>query len=155
MIRHSTLTPSTSLRGPAGSSAVHSSTSTSPLAPRLVSGAIVLALYTLIMFLIFAFPVLVAAQSAGTLQNPLNSAFSSVPNFIAGFLKVVVMVALPIISLFIVYSGFMFVMARGNSEKLGQARENFLWVIIGAILILGAWVIATLIGGTVSQLTTG
>ncbi|HEY4522372.1 MAG TPA: hypothetical protein VJH91_01900 [Candidatus Paceibacterota bacterium] len=107
------------------------------------------------MFLIFAFPVLVAAQSAGTLQNPLNSAFSSVPNFIAGFLKVVVMVALPIISLFIVYSGFMFVLARGNSEKLSKARENFLWVIIGAILILGAWVIATLIGGTVSQLTTG
>ena len=118
----------------------------------LISCATALVLVLLALFLSVS-PAF--AQTSGTLQNPLNSAFSSVPNFIAGFLKVVVMVALPIIILFIVYSGFMFVMARGNSEKLGQARENFLWVIIGAILILGAWVIATLIGGTVSQLTTG
>jgi len=91
----------------------------------------------------------------GELCSPLNSAFSSVPNFIAGFLRVMVMVALPIISLFIVYSGFLFVSARGNTGKLETARNNFVYVIVGAILILGAWVIATMIGGTVQQLTTG
>lgn len=89
------------------------------------------------------------------LQNPLNPAFSSIPNFVAGALKVMVMVALPIISLFIVYSGFLFVKAQGNSEALGKARQNFVYVVLGSILILGAWVIATLIGGTVTQLTNG
>lgn len=91
---------------------------------------------------------IVSAQS--TLQNPVQ--FPDIASFIAGALKVMVMVALPIISFFIVYSGFLFVSARGNEEQLGTAKRNFFYVIIGAILILGAWVIATLIGGTVKQL---
>ncbi len=96
-------------------------------------------------------PGLVLGQS-GSLENPLNPQFSSVPAFIAGALKVLVIVALPIITLFIVISGFMFVVARGNEQKISEARKNFVYVIIGALLILGAWLIATLIGGTVSQL---
>ena len=88
--------------------------------------------------------------SGSSLQNPLQ--FNGITEFIAGALKVMVMVALPIISLFIVYAGFMFVAAQGNTEKLAAARNNFFYVVIGAMLILGAWVIAPLIGGTVSQL---
>jgi hypothetical protein len=84
------------------------------------------------------------------LQNPL--AFGSIPAFIAGALKVLVMVALPIISLFIVYAGFQFVMAQGNPGELTKARQNFIYVVLGALLILGAWSIAVLLGGTVSQL---
>jgi len=95
------------------------------------------------------------AHADAVLNNPLNPTFSSIPSFIAGALKVMVMVALPIISLAIVYSGFLFVAAQGNDEKLSKAKGNLLYVIIGSILILGAWVIATLIGGTVSQLTNG
>jgi len=86
------------------------------------------------------------------LNNPLNSSVSTIPTFIAGALKVLVIVAVPIIVLFIVVSGFMFIMARGNESKLTEAKKNFLYVIIGALLILGAWTIATLIGGTVTQL---
>lgn len=92
-----------------------------------------------------------SGSSGSSLQNPLQ--FNGIAEFIAGALKVMVEVALPIISLFIVYSGFMFVSAQGNTEKLANARNNFFYVVIGAILILGAWVIATLIGGTVTQLT--
>ena len=86
------------------------------------------------------------------LENPLNSAFSTVPDFISGVLKVVVMIALPIITIFIVFAGFQFLSAQGNSGKLEKAKENFKWVIIGALLIMGAWVLATLIAGTVTQL---
>ena len=90
----------------------------------------------------------VAAADAG-LQNPLK--FNDIQSFIAGALKALVIIALPIITLFIVISGFMFVAARGNESKLTEAKKNFFFVILGAILILGAWVLATLIGGTVSQ----
>jgi hypothetical protein len=89
------------------------------------------------------------AQSTGLL-NPLKT--NDIPSFIAGALKALVVVALPIITLFIVISGFMFVLARGEPAKLTKAKENFLYVILGAILILGAWVLATLIGGTVTQI---
>ncbi len=94
-----------------------------------------------------------AATSHNLLQNPLQ--FPDIATAVAGFLRVLVMVALPIISLFIVYSGFLFVKAQGNQEKLGDAKRNLLYVIIGSILILGAWVIATLIGGTVTQILRG
>lgn len=92
---------------------------------------------------------------ANCLGNPLNPSFSSIPNFIAGALRVMVELALPVLTLMIVYSGFLFVFARGNQEALSKAKSNLLYVIIGAILILGAWVIATLISGTVMQLTNG
>ena len=89
--------------------------------------------------------------SGSMIQNPLDSAYSSIPLFIAGFLKVMVEVGLPIVALFLLIAGFRFVSAGGNESKLSEAKENFKFVIIGALLILGAWVIATLIGNTVSQ----
>ena len=93
------------------------------------------------------------AHADSTLQNPLNSQFSSIPTFISGFLKVLVMIALPIITVYFVISGYMFVSAGGNSSELDKAKKNFMYTVMGAILILGAWVLATMIGGTVTQLT--
>ena len=148
MIKNDTPTPSTSLRGPSSSSVVQARTPASLLPPRLVSGVVVSFLLTTVFVLV----AISTAHAATGLENPLNSSFSTIPAFIAGALKVLVMVALPIITLFLVISGFMFVLARGNSSKLEEAKKNFVYVIIGALLILGAWVIATLIGGTVTQL---
>jgi hypothetical protein len=97
--------------------------------------------------------VVVHAQTGTVaLQSPLNSSISTIPGFLAFALKALVKIALPIISVFIVYSGFLFVTAQGNSEKISTARMNFLYVIIGSILILGAWVLATIIGGTVADI---
>lgn len=98
-----------------------------------------------------AIPALTFAQS-GTLNNPLNPSISSVPAFVEGALRAVVYIALPIIALFIVYAGFKYVLARGNESKITEAHQNFVYVVIGALLILGAWVLATLIGSTVTQL---
>lgn len=92
-----------------------------------------------------------ASIAYAAFDNPLGPQASDIPSFISTALKALVVIALPIITLFIVISGFMFVAARGNEGKLAKAKENFVYVIIGACLILGAWVLATLIGGTVSQ----
>ena len=94
-----------------------------------------------------------AALAVTAVQNPLNTNYSTVPTFIAGFLKVMVQIGIPIVALFILIAGFKFVSATGNQEKLKNARENLVYVVIGSLLILGAWVLATLIGGTVSQIT--
>lgn len=109
--------------------------------------------YGLVLFALV--PLVEAQTNKNKLENPLSPEFSTIPNFISGALKVLVMISLPIITLFFVYAGYKFIAAQGNQEKLGDAKQNFLYVVIGAILILGAWVIATLIGGTVTQLTKG
>ena len=95
------------------------------------------------------FPALVFATDIG---NPLNPNFSTIPNFISGVLKIMVQVGLPIVALFLLIAGYKFASAGGNSHKLDEAKENFMYVIIGSLLILGAWVLATLIGNTVTQL---
>ena len=102
------------------------------------------ALFTLVV------PFFAAADN--TLTNPLNSSYSTVPTFIEGALKVLVKVALPVVALFVVIAGFYFVSARGNSSKITEAKDNLLYVVLGAALILGAWVLATLISGTVDQI---
>ena len=105
--------------------------------------------------LIFVIPVhsvygATCAEGASTgLCNPL--AVSTVAEFVALALQVMVKIALPIIAVFMVLAGFYFVSARGNPGKLEIARRNFLWVVIGAVLILGAWVVANLIAGTIKQ----
>lgn len=87
------------------------------------------------------------------LQNPLR--FTSIERFIEGALQAMVMIALPIISVFIIWAGFMFVKARGKPGDISEAKKNLTYVLIGATLILSAWVLATLIGATVSQLIRG
>lgn len=88
--------------------------------------------------------------SAVELRNPLQ--FDTITGFIEALLRSIVYIALPIISLFIVYAGFQFVTAQGNTSKLEAAKKNFLYVIVGALLILGAWALAQLIGNTVNEL---
>lgn len=87
---------------------------------------------------------------SGKLCNPVQ--FPGIMEFVQGILKVIVLIGIPVISFFIVYSGFLFVKARGGESDLKAAKENLLYVLIGAVLILGAWVIATLIGQTVGDL---
>lgn len=93
-----------------------------------------------------------AAEPSGALGNPLKDSISSIPAFVAEVLKAIVVIGLPIITLFIVISGFMFLWARGNPGNIDKAKQNFMWVIVGTLLILGAWVLVTLIAGTVNQL---
>ena len=76
----------------------------------------------------------------------------SFQSFIAAAMTAMVKIAVPIITVFIVYSGFLFVTAQGNQAKLETAKRNFLYSILGALLILGAWVLAQIIGSTVTEL---
>lgn len=67
-------------------------------------------------------------------------------------LEGVIKIGIPIIALAIIYSGFLFVFARGNSEKLGKAKDALLYSLIGSALLLGSWAIAKLISATVLAL---
>ena len=102
-------------------------------------------------------PLLTFADSCGASSSSFSNptSFCNVQDFIAAVLKGIVEISLPILVLFIVYAGFKFIAARGKPAALQEAKYNFLYVIIGATLILGAWVLATLIGATVNQVLTG
>lgn len=93
-------------------------------------------------------PFFVMAQNR--LDNPLQ--FTTIQDFLKGLLGAVMYIGLPIIALVIVYSGFLFITARGNSEKIKSAIYNFQWVVIGTGVFLGAWALTGIIAGTINML---
>ncbi len=112
--------------------------------------------------IILVFPFIVSAShvtghtpisSGRGLENPLGN--TTIIGLLTRVLDVVVQISLPIIVLFLVYAGFLFISAQGNEDKLNTAKKVFLWTIIGAVIILGSSVLLHAIQGTVDQLTKG
>jgi hypothetical protein len=89
--------------------------------------------------------------TSGKICNPLGSA-SSIPGLIQTILEGALRIGIPVVALAIIYCGFLFVFARGNSEKLTKAKSALLYTLIGAAVLLGSWAIAQLISSTVLAL---
>ena len=110
-----------------------------------------------VSFLIYAFFVPVFrlfaetdSSTSGKIVNPINA--NSIQEFIKTFLTGVIKIGMPIVALAIIYCGFLFVSAQGNSEKLTKAKDALLYTLIGAGILLGSWAIAQLISETVISL---
>lgn len=87
------------------------------------------------------------------INNPLKGGIDSIPAFIEAILNIVLTVGVPIVVLAIIYSGFLFVKAQGNAEAISKAKKAFMYTLIGAALLLGSFVIANAIKGTVDEIT--
>lgn len=85
------------------------------------------------------------------IENPFKT------NTIQGFIRAVVNdILIPIGAvvavLMVIYAGFKYVTAGGDSKKIGEAHDALLWAVIGAAILLGAWVISEAIQGTINAL---
>lgn len=89
----------------------------------------------------------------GRICNPLGDNVTDITSFIKVLLRGVLKIGIPIIALAIIYSGFLFVAARGNPEKISGAKDALLYTIIGSAILLGAWALAQLISSTVFSLS--
>jgi hypothetical protein len=85
-----------------------------------------------------------------TIKNPIS--VSNINDFIRVILVGVVKIGIPIVALAIIYSGFLFVTARGNEKSLETAKKAFMYSVIGAAILLGSWAIAQLISDTVLEI---
>ena len=86
----------------------------------------------------------------GTICNPIST--NNINDLIKTLLEGVIKVGIPIVALAIIYCGFLFVSAQGNTEKLNKAKDALLYTLIGAAILLGSWAIAQLISNTVLAL---
>lgn len=87
------------------------------------------------------------SSGSGQLTNPLKSA--SIEEFILKVIDVILIFALPIIVLYIMYAGFLFVTAKGDTGQISTAKNALLYSVIGGVIVLGAKVIVTVIEGTI------
>jgi type III secretory pathway component EscU len=90
------------------------------------------------------------AQETRELPNPISS-IGSVPELLASVLNVLLIVAVPIIVLYLIYAGFQYVMARGKPEELQKAGRSIVFGLIGAVIVIGAFAIRDIIINIVSQ----
>lgn len=86
-----------------------------------------------------------------TLKNPIGGT-NTLSAFIDKILDVVITIATPIAVLAIIYSGFLFVKARGNDKELAVAKEVLKWTLIGVMVLLGAQLLSSVIAGTITSL---
>ena len=89
------------------------------------------------------------------LNNPLSDEINSIPVLISKILDIVIFIMVPIITLMVIYTGFMFVVARGKPAELEKATKALMSTLIGAAIILGAWTLAEVLGGTIDCLKPG
>ena len=86
------------------------------------------------------------------IENPLGNGIDTIPKFIEAVINIVLIVGIPIVVLAVIYTGFLFVKAQGNPEEITKAKSALLYTLIGATLLLGAFVIANAIGKTVDEI---
>jgi hypothetical protein len=89
------------------------------------------------------------------LPNPLGGVgVNSVSDGFEKVLDILIMVGVPFITVMIIWTGFQFVQAQGNKDKLKTAKQTLLAVIIGSALLIGAGTIANGIAKTVERIGT-
>lgn len=78
----------------------------------------------------------------------------SIPDFIAVIIKEILMPIGGVVAvLMIMWAGFLYVTAGGNETQIKKAHEALTWAVIGAAILLGAWVISAAIQGTINELS--
>ena len=84
------------------------------------------------------------------LQNPIQ--YDNIPDVIRQLITIVFVIGVPLVALAIIYAGFLLVTAGGDQNKLTKGKQALLAGVIGGAVLLGAWVIAEAIQGTVDQI---
>ena len=100
--------------------------------------------------LVLPLKIVKSACQPNTICNPLTA--GSFSALITSLANIAFAIGFPIAIMFILWSGFLFVSARGNEEQIKTAKKTFTWAIIGTAILLGAKVIAVGIQNTILSL---
>jgi hypothetical protein len=85
------------------------------------------------------------------IENPIS--INSVPELIEKVFEFLIKIGIPLLVVMIVYSGWLYLFARGNPGEIKKAHDMFLYTLIGGAILLSAWAIAQLIHSTLIDLT--
>jgi hypothetical protein len=63
----------------------------------------------------------------------------------------VIKLGVTVSAFFLIWAGYLFVTSQGDPGKLTTARRAFTWAVIGTAVVLGSWLIASVIQVTIWQ----
>jgi hypothetical protein len=86
--------------------------------------------------------------------NPIAKTLDvcTIPEFLLALVDLVFLVGVPIVILFIIYAGYLFVVAGDNESRISRAKFVLQWCLIGATVLLSSKAIALTIQKTVISL---
>lgn len=88
------------------------------------------------------------------IDNPLKTGVDTIPELLVLIINEFVLpIGGVIVTFMFIYTGFLFVMAQGNSTKIEDAKKTLIHTVIGAAIVLGALSISVIIQATVKQIT--
>ncbi len=90
-----------------------------------------------------------AAGGSNLLPNPIKA--SNIQDLIYLIVNIVTYIGMILAILALIWVGFKFVAAQGNSDKLTDARREFLYVVIGIAILIGAAAITDVIKTTLTS----
>lgn len=93
-------------------------------------------------FIAVTLPAVAMAQIG--IKNPATS-IDSIGGIVEAVVRIVRTIAIPFIVIMIMYTGWLFIAAQGNPDKLKGARTAFLWTMVGTMIVLSAELIASLL----------
>lgn len=92
-----------------------------------------------------------AAGFTFDVDSHLKPGITTIEGLLVAILNIFIIIATPIIVLFIIYAGFLYVTAQGNTQQVQQATRALTYAIIGAILVLGSVALAQVIENVVTS----
>lgn len=91
------------------------------------------------LFLSLFFPFVVRG-APGTITNPIDA--DTFLELVEAVAKAVTAIGIPLVAIFLVWSGFLFVTAQGSEEQLKRAKTTFFWSLVGGAVVIGAYALA-------------
>ncbi len=92
----------------------------------------------------------IAHAQTHTLANPFNGV-PSIQGLLFAIVDVLLVIAVPILVFFLIFAGFTYVTAQGNPEKIKTASRSLMYVLIGAVIVMGAFAISSIIQSVVNE----
>ncbi len=87
------------------------------------------------------------------LRNPLAGlGVGSISDLINVVVRGVVVVGSPLCAIAIIWAGFSYLLAQGDSGKIKKAHDQLWWTIVGTMIVFGASLIAKVVTGTITEL---
>lgn len=103
-------------------------------------------------YLMWFFPLAANATLTFSINSHIN--VSTFEGLLVSILNVFIIIATPIIVLYIIYAGFLYVTARGNVEQTQKATRALMYAIVGGVIVLGAVALAGIVKNVVDSFIT-
>ncbi len=97
---------------------------------------------------VFSFATTALAQTSSSdcgktgsgISNPIKAC--TFIELVEAIAKAITAIGIPLVAIFLVWAGFLFVTARGSEEQLKRAKSTLFWALVGGAVVIGAWALA-------------